>query len=190
MMKTIFHRIFTTTALCLAAVACTESQPTEPASDSTDEQAYLCDGYTKVSLDATERKKLSKVLAPFLNAPNEREITVKHLQYRWPDDGTRAWLYAGGTDCEYKTIGAIKAEDFRELAKANCYFSNETDTQDYFMTLLLKAGDYSVRVKMSPVSYDNISVKSKNSSAYVYSEYFHRILMQVIDNYYSLDSRS
>ena len=190
-MKTIFHKILAATAICCLAVgACTESQPTEPASDSTDEQAYLCDGYTKVSLDATERKKLSKVLAPFLNAPNEREITVKHLQYRSPDDGTHAWLYAGGTDCEYKTIGAIKAADFRELSKANCYFSNETDTQDYFMTLLLTAGDYSVRVKMSPVSYDNISVKSKNTSAYVYSEYFHRILMQVIDNYYSLDSRS
>ena len=134
-----FHKILATTAICLAAAACTESQPTEPASDSTDEQAYLCDGYTKVSLDATERKKLSKALAPFLNAPNEREITVKHLQYRWPDDGTRAWLYAGGTDCEYKTIGAIKAEDFRELAKANCYFSNETDTQERVGTIKFQA---------------------------------------------------
>lgn len=58
------------------------------------------------------------------------------------------------------------------------------------MTLLLEAGDYSVEVRISPVSHDNISVESKNTSAYVCSEYFHRILMQVIDNYYSLDSRS
>lgn len=52
------RNILAATALCLAAVACTESQPSKPASDSTDEQAYLCDGYTKVSLDATERKKI------------------------------------------------------------------------------------------------------------------------------------
>lgn len=186
--RSFFQKILATTALCLAAATCDNSQPTESTGDRTDGMAYLCDGYTKEPLDAEERKELSHLLAPFLNAPNE--ITVEHLQYRFKDDGSYTWLYAGGDDCEFKKIGTIKAADIRELAKADCCFSNETDTLDYFMKLRLSVGGYSVEVRMSPVSYDNINVRSKNALFYVYSEHFHRILMQVIDNYYSLDSRS
>lgn len=80
--------------------------------------------------------------------------------------------------------------DVRELAKADCYLYDERDTLDYFMILRLSLGDYSIRIRISPVRYNNISLESNIGSAYVYSGYFHRILMHVMDKHYLLDTRS
>ena len=182
-------RILALTALCLAAGAYAHSQPTDPtAAVSTAKQEHVWDKYTKITLNAAEREELSKLLEPFLNA--QTEITVLHLQNPKPDNGTHTWLYESGDAYEFKKIGIIKATDIQELAKADYYLYSERDTLDYFMMLRLSAGDYSVEVRISPVSHDNISLDNHAGSASVYSEHFHRILMQVIGKYYSLDSRS
>lgn len=67
-MKPNFPRTLAATAICLAAGAWAYSQPAADAGAGTDEQAYLSEGYTRITLDSVEREELSKVLAPFLNS--------------------------------------------------------------------------------------------------------------------------